>query len=227
VGLVTDRKDLDPTLLPNGQQRTYLVLSEEERARGLVMPVRTTYIHEKCGVATTMGRALAETYAAKPEFYSGTFCVGCRDHFPVGADGEFVWEDGTKVGTRDLPEAPPKYVRCIVCDAKLDERELMGVDHCPKCGIEAKPVDPTNDIFIRINEQELRILAIWASNYSERLSPKLKNVFAAIVRRLEKQMPGVHLTLFSEVAAIQQRHPDTRLEGEDDEVIVPPKDEGS
>jgi hypothetical protein len=47
------------------------------------------------------GQALAETYARQPEFYSGTFCVGCRDHFPVGEEGEFVW-DGTeqRVGTR-------------------------------------------------------------------------------------------------------------------------------
>jgi hypothetical protein len=46
-----------------------------------------------------MGQALAETYARNPYFYSGTFCCCCHAHFPVGEDGEFVWEDGTKVGT--------------------------------------------------------------------------------------------------------------------------------
>jgi len=48
-----------------------------------------------------MSLALAETYARCPDFYSGTFCVQCGAHFPVGADGEFVWA-GTKqkVGTR-------------------------------------------------------------------------------------------------------------------------------
>lgn len=53
-----------------------------------------------CGTVTTMGQALAETYARDPAFYSGTFCCRCRAHFPVGADGEFVW-DGTeeRVGT--------------------------------------------------------------------------------------------------------------------------------
>jgi hypothetical protein len=47
-----------------------------------------------------MGQTLAETYARDPAFYSGTFCCGCGKHFPVGEDGEFVW-DGTdvKVGT--------------------------------------------------------------------------------------------------------------------------------
>ncbi|HEX7881675.1 MAG TPA: hypothetical protein VF499_02935 [Afipia sp.] len=86
-------------LKANGQQKGYVVLSDAERARGFVRPVRHTYIHQKCGVATTMGTALAETYARDPEFYSGTFCCGCRAHFPVGADGEFVWDDGSKVGT--------------------------------------------------------------------------------------------------------------------------------
>lgn len=83
-----------------GMQMRYLVLSEEERAKGFVRPVRRTYKHLKCGAVTTMGQALAETYARKPSFYSGTFCVHCRGHFPVGKDGEFVW-DGTneKVGT--------------------------------------------------------------------------------------------------------------------------------
>jgi hypothetical protein len=87
-------------LKDNGQQKGYVVLSEEERAKGFVRPVRNSYIHEKCGAVTTMGTALAETYAREPSFYSGTFCTACRNHFPVGEHGQFVW-DGTdiKVGT--------------------------------------------------------------------------------------------------------------------------------
>jgi hypothetical protein len=99
MSLVTKRDAVDTTPLPNGQQASYLVLSEEELAKGFVRPVRRTYIHEKCGASTTMGEKLAETYARQVDFYSGTFCCSCRAHFPVGADGEFVWEDGTKVGT--------------------------------------------------------------------------------------------------------------------------------
>lgn len=78
-----------------GQQRGYVVLSEDERAKGFIRPVRRTYEHLKCGTTTTMGLALAETYARNPQFYSGTFCVACRNHFPIGEDGEFVWA-GTK-----------------------------------------------------------------------------------------------------------------------------------
>jgi len=100
---LTDGSPVTPEhreLRPDGQQKGYVVLADEERAKGFVRPVRRSYKHLACGGVTTMGQSLAETYARDPEFYSGTFCAICRRHFPVGKDGEFVW-DGTdiKVGT--------------------------------------------------------------------------------------------------------------------------------
>lgn len=147
MGLTTDPND--PGIREtreDGQQQTYLVLSDEERQKGFVRPVRTRYkhvgcrpqyptrlltdeeqqryatygyvvyeeyppsdsavvgkfwtekqLHGGCGSVTTMGQALAETYAHDPEFYSGTFCVYCHAHFPVR---EFIWEpDGSPVGS--------------------------------------------------------------------------------------------------------------------------------
>lgn len=158
-GVTTDPTDPrltrgnDETPVP--QAEVYIVLSEEERAKGFVRPVRTKYLHvgtagpryplqdltpeqvervagslyakyepypqpnpdgssalgrywtqaqldavgKGCQTVTTMGRALAETYARDPSFYGGTYCVHCSMHRPVGADGEFVWDDGTRVGT--------------------------------------------------------------------------------------------------------------------------------
>ena len=86
---------------PVPQAEVYLVLSDEERARGFVRPVRRAYLHSKCGSVTTMGQAIAETYARNPGFYGATYCCMCMGHFPVGADGEFTWTDGSgeKVGT--------------------------------------------------------------------------------------------------------------------------------
>lgn len=81
----------------NGQQKDYVVLTPEERAKGFVRPVRTTYRHLKCGTTTTMGIAIAETYARCPNFYSGTFCCACGVHRALE---EFVWEGtGEKVGS--------------------------------------------------------------------------------------------------------------------------------
>ena len=140
-----EHRDIDPA---TGMQNGYVVLSEAERAKGFVRPVRRTYVHvgrrvcgkalprgpgdsvricalspghsgecgglsrlvsegerdeaERtqrlggCGAATTMGTALAETYARDPTFYGGTYCVGCKTHHPVG---EFEWNDGTVVGS--------------------------------------------------------------------------------------------------------------------------------
>lgn len=84
---------------PVEQAPVYLVLSDEERAKGYVRPVRRSYTHMACGTETTMAQEIAETYARQPGFYGATYCTRCRMHRPVGADGEFVWDDGTKVGT--------------------------------------------------------------------------------------------------------------------------------
>jgi hypothetical protein len=126
---------------PGPQNEVYLVLSDEERAKGFVRPLRMSYKHmgeqgpkyplqdtadervkfEKypdsespvtgrywnqtvldnigngCGAVTTMGRALAETYARDPQFYGATYCAGCGLHKPVS---EFVWvDDGSVVGS--------------------------------------------------------------------------------------------------------------------------------
>lgn len=92
-----DHRDINPE---TGMQKGYVVLSDEERAKGFIRPVRKSYVHLSCGGVTTMGLALAETYAREPGFYSGTYCAVCCTHFPVGEAGEFVWQ-GTdqKVGT--------------------------------------------------------------------------------------------------------------------------------
>lgn len=102
MGLTDDRND--PGLretLPSGQQKTYLVLSEEERAKGFVRPLRRSYQHvagdHACGAITTMGLALCETYAREPSFYGATFCARCHVHYPVA---DFTWvEDGEPVGS--------------------------------------------------------------------------------------------------------------------------------
>ena len=153
-GSPVPQDDSHTHLRPDGQQEGYVVLSAEERAKGFVRKVRTSYKHvgapgplrplrdltneEKeryasvgyikyeeykqgeginprgrywtqeqldnvgkgCGTVTSMGASIAEIYARDPGFYSGTFCVRCGKHFPVGKSGEFVWlDDGTRVGS--------------------------------------------------------------------------------------------------------------------------------
>lgn len=82
--VTSDHRDLKG----NGQQKGYVVLSDAERAKGFIRPVRHEYTHKPCGTPTQMGQAIAETYARDPGFYSGTFCAHCRKHFPLD---QFVW----------------------------------------------------------------------------------------------------------------------------------------
>lgn len=105
MGLTTDPNDprlghgVDTEPIP--QHDAYLVLSEAQRAKGFVRPLRRAYKHvggeHPCRSVTTMGLALCETYARDPHFYGATYCCNCQRHLPVA---DFVWvEDGVAVGT--------------------------------------------------------------------------------------------------------------------------------
>lgn len=101
MSLTTDPRDPDlghgVDNEPVPQNKKYLILSEEERGKGFVRPLRRAYIHEKCGARTSMGLELCETYARDPSFYGSTYCINCRMHLPVE---EFKWsEDGETVGS--------------------------------------------------------------------------------------------------------------------------------
>lgn len=103
TGITTDRNDPElHKIQESGQQAAYLVLTEEERAKGFTRPVRKSYLHVECGQITTMGQAIAETYARNPKFYNGTFCCNCKKHFPLTKDGQpaFLWyPDRSPVGS--------------------------------------------------------------------------------------------------------------------------------
>lgn len=92
---------------PREPAEVYLVLSDEERAKGFVRPVRRSYWHVTCGVVTTMALAIAETFARNPTFYGSTYCAHCRLHRPVGTDGEFHWVDPANP-ERQSPTLDPK-----------------------------------------------------------------------------------------------------------------------
>jgi len=97
MGETTDPKDPrlthGPDYEPADQAIVYLVLSEEERAKGFVRKLRFSYVHNVCGGVTRMAVGLAETYARQPSFYGATYCVVCQMHKPVS---EFHW-DGTDI----------------------------------------------------------------------------------------------------------------------------------
>lgn len=82
--------------VPTDQNEVYLVLSEEERSKGFIRPLRYEYFHETCRTKTIMSRAIAETYARDPKFYGATYCCFCKKHRPVA---EFLWVDRSGITT--------------------------------------------------------------------------------------------------------------------------------
>ena|SRR5690349_2949183 len=92
---LTHGADPEGVMVP--QAEAYLVLSEEERAKGFVRPLRRSYQHDTCGAVTTMSVGIAETYARRPDFYGATYCTTCQRHAPVA---EFRWDGtGERVGS--------------------------------------------------------------------------------------------------------------------------------
>jgi len=102
---------------PRPQNEVYLVLSETERAKGYLRPVRGSYRHETCGTTTTMGAAIAETYARDPWHYGSTYCVECQKHRPLT---EFRWigQRGEFQEMMSPSEWPPEILDAVVARRK-------------------------------------------------------------------------------------------------------------
>lgn len=104
MGITTDPND--PRLThgndstPVKQAEVYLVMSDADVAKGYVKPYRDTYRHATCGSTTRMPVKTAETYAANPWFYGGTYCVQCGMHRELE---EFSWLDGEPMSPRKWP----------------------------------------------------------------------------------------------------------------------------
>jgi hypothetical protein len=186
-GLTTDPKHEDlghgADDKPVPQNKCYLVLSDEERAKGFVRPVRSqlrarrhrgaevsaarhhgrageelarrrpfvkfepypqpaqglvhralldaercsTRVGKGCGTLTTMGRALAETYARKPASTARPTAAAAHMHRPVGADGEFVWDGTDDAGGAD---DPANMMWMTVADGKKKDAVEMKLCRC-------------------------------------------------------------------------------------------------
>jgi len=57
-------------------------------------------VHFGCGRKTSIDMQMALNFAGNPKFYRSARCSHCDNHFPVGDNGQFIWEDTTvRVGT--------------------------------------------------------------------------------------------------------------------------------
>lgn len=85
-----------------------------------------------------------------------------------------------------------KTVRCVVCRSEFSDDEIVGALQCPKCGDTGVPMSISEDIEVKINWHELRILCIWAKNFAESISKETTGATEtvdAIVDSLSKYRP--------------------------------------
>lgn len=126
-----------------------------------------------------------------------------------------------------------KIARCTTCRSEFSESELAGVSACPRCGTKGVPMSIAQDVTVRINWHELRILTIWASNWAARCAESDRPGYdspaavGSIIRALEKQKPDESyppLTLLGEVQKIAEEFGTeaTMIEGSKRTVVKPP-----
>jgi predicted nucleic acid-binding Zn-ribbon protein len=107
-----------------------------------------------------------------------------------------------------------KTIRCTICGTEFSDDELPeGTCGCPNCGTKSLPCDIKDDVSIKINWHELRILTIWAENWAKYIDKtdqkeeKLLLSIMTITQRLEKQFPDkTPLTLFREIRELRKNY---------------------
>lgn len=107
--------------------------------------------------------------------------------------------------------ATGKTARCVVCRAEFNEEEITaafeaGKTGCPACGDTGLPMAIAQDMLIRINWHELRILTIWADNYARQHkdNPGMAQSIAAIVKALEMQRPSGEFAALTIAGELQE-----------------------
>jgi hypothetical protein len=102
-----------------------------------------------------------------------------------------------------------KTARCIVCNAEFTDEEIKNANKCPKCGNSGAPANPKDDVTVKINWHELKILCTWAefhaTNMREatQINPML--IVACIAKRLQRQYPKKQpLTLGGELSEMKK-----------------------
>jgi len=119
-----------------------------------------------------------------------------------------------------------KTIRCTICQAEFTEAEIKGASCCPSCGDKGVPCAISDDVTIKINWHELRILCIWAERWAmqaDASDPTSDGVVTidCITQRLLKQHPSkAPLTIRGEVEQVKEIYPDTELLDEDGRPIL-------
>lgn len=84
---------------------------------------------------------------------------------------------------------------CTLCGLII--KSFEGLSNCPACKTESIPCGFENQLNITINQQELRILVIWAERWvgemkDEPMQHNSARILRAILHRINEQLPDNH-----------------------------------
>lgn len=107
-----------------------------------------------------------------------------------------------------------KTTRCIHCRSEFTDKEIQIASECPACGTKSIPCLISEDVSIKINWHELRVLTMWAEKWvMAAADEEALTTITAITHALEKQYPlHTPLTLSKEIQQLMQRYPELGTE---------------
>lgn len=111
-----------------------------------------------------------------------------------------------------------------MCGSEFSDAETEGFENCPKCHTSHLPMAISEDVDLKINWHEIRILTIWAENWAKQCDKSKKEenmlyIIMCIAERLQHQYPDkTPITLFSEIRELR-KHYDVTSDVDDDEQL--------
>ncbi len=112
------------------------------------------------------------------------------------------------------------YTKCIDCRAEFTQEECLKANCCPACKSVGIPLVQADDIQIKINWHELRVLTMWAEFWAQHQSSNnpesigMKQTVKSIATAMEEQYPSrVPLTMAGELGEAKDRYPDMEVVG--------------
>lgn len=102
-----------------------------------------------------------------------------------------------------------KTTRCTTCASEFTDAEIVTAKCCPSCGSTGTPCSISQDIDLKINWHELRLLCIWASNWATQADLDAGSIKSlnSIIQRLLAQRKDERwspLTLFGELVELPE-----------------------
>ena len=102
-----------------------------------------------------------------------------------------------------------KSIRCVICYNEFSVDEIQGATCCPSCGSKGIPCNIEDDVSVKLNWHELRILCCWAERWAlniEKEATSATVTLDCIVQRLQKQHPTkTPLTVRGEVSQLPDK----------------------